>query len=145
PGFNSGTPMGGFAKEYGTNYNIKLNQEQNVIDVKDFESFDYANAVKIVEFGYNYNLAVKNHNYTAGSNLSNGSPGVIQNTTMNPNHGKLTLKSIKFLGRNNFDYMPPYQFEYDGEFINASQPYVAYPPNAIAQRTETSWTANYQG
>lgn len=145
---------GGFANEYGVNYNIKLNQEQNVIDVKDFDSFDFSKAVKVIEFGYNYNLAVKDHNYTAGSNLSNGSPGVIKNTTMNPNHGKLTLKSVKFLGRNNFDYMPPYQFEYDGEFINAAQPYVAYPPNAIAQRKEiqrpdgqitTSWSPNYQG
>ena len=150
-GFASG---GGFANEYGINHNIKLNQEQNVIDIKDFDSFDFSKAIKVVDFGYNYNLAVKNHNYTEGSNLSNGSPGVIKNTAMNPNHGKLTLKSVKFLGRNNFDYMPPYQFEYDGEFINASQPYVAYPPNAIAQRTEiqrpngqkiTSWSPNYQG
>lgn len=140
-GFASG---GGFANEYGINHNIKLNQEQNVIDVKDFDSFDFSKAIKVVDFGYNYNLAVKDHNYTVGSNLSNGSPGVIKNTAMNPNHGKLTLKSVKFLGRNNFDYMPPYQFEYDGEFINASLPYVEYPPNAIAQRTETSWTANYQ-
>lgn len=145
---------GGFANVYGANYNIKLNQEQNVIDVKDFESFDFSKAIKVVDFGYNYNLAVKDHNYTAGSNLSNGSPGVIKNTAMNPNHGKLTLKSVKFLGRNNFDYMPPYQFDYNGEFINASQPYVAYPANAIAQRSEvvsntgqttSSWSLNYQG
>lgn len=115
--------------------NILINQEQNVVDVKDFENFDYSKAIKVVEFNHNYNLAVKDHAYTADNKLSNGSPGVIQNNVNNPNHGKLTLKSIKFLGRDKFDYMPPYQFEYNGEFKNANQPYFAYPANPIVQKT----------
>lgn len=138
-------------------HNVKINQEQNVIDVKDFESFDYSKAVKVVEFNYNYNLAVKHHNYnTDPVHLSNGSPGVIRNTSINPNHGKLTLKEVKFLGRENFDYMPPYKFDYDGEFINENLSYTPYPANAIAQRTgyvletpsgnnnQSSWSLNYQ-
>ncbi|HEX8269340.1 MAG TPA: hypothetical protein VF581_05570 [Flavobacterium sp.] len=125
---------GGFAENGNV---IAINQEQNVIDVKDFQNFDYNNAIKVVELGYNYNLAVKNHNYTSGSQLSNGSPGVIQNTVKNPNHGKLTLKTIKFLGRNNFDYMPPYEFNYDGEYKGAELPYVEYPPNAYV--TKFNW------
>ena len=118
------------------NLNIKLNQEQNVIDIKDFQSFDYSKAVKVVDLTYNYNLAVKNHDYTTTNGKSNGSPGVIKNTARNPNHGKLTLKSVRFLGRNNFDYMPPYQFEYDGEFKGASLPYTPYPPQSVIPRTQ---------
>lgn len=128
-------------------YNVKVNQEQNVIDIKDFESFDFSKAIKVVDFSYNYNLAVKHHNYnTDPENLSNGSPGVIKNNLVNQNHGKLTLKEIKFLGRNNFDYMPPYKFDYDGEFININTPYIPYPPNSIAQREGLNiWSDNYNG
>jgi hypothetical protein len=145
---------GGFDKEYGNANLVKINQEQNVIDVKDFQNFDYSKAAKVVEFDYNYNLAVKDHNYsTDPQHLSNGSPGVIKDTPMNPNHGKLTLKTVRFLGRNNFDYMPPYQFDYDGEYISSSLPYTPYPPNAIAQRkgivegntNNSYWESNYLG
>ncbi len=120
-------PNGGFIENGNT---ILINQEHKVIDVKDFEGFNYNNAIKVVDFDYNYNLAGRNnHNDPNNPALSKGSPGTILHPVKNPNAGKLTLKRIKILGRNNYDYMPPYQFEYDGEYKGEGQPFVPYPAN----------------
>lgn len=128
---------GDFFQEYnvsGQPPQIDINIESGVYDVKDFEGFDYGNAVKVVDFEYNYNLAVKDHTNTNNDeNKSNGSPGTIQ-CSLNPNKGKLCLKKVRFLGRNNFDYMPPYEFEYKGEYKGASFPYIKYPANAIVKK-----------
>ncbi|MCL9806908.1 hypothetical protein NAT51_15335 [Flavobacterium amniphilum] len=134
-------PAGGFYNEYG-NPNIMINNESGVYDVKDFENFDYNNAVKVIDLDYNYNLAVKDHtnNYTAPTaGKSMGSPGAVYHATKNPNAGKLCLKSVRFLGRNNYDFMQPYQFEYKGEYKGDPNDYIKYPANAIVQREGLNW------
>lgn len=132
-------PSGGFYNEYGKP-TVILNNESGVYDIKDFEDFDYNRAAKVVDFDYDYNLAVKDP--TNINNLdptkSKGSPGTII-CSKNPNAGKLCLKSVRFLGRNNFDYMPPYRFEYKGHYDGPTSNYKAYPPNAIAQRIVTTF------
>lgn len=144
PGFKYG---GGFDNEYG-NPNITINNESGVYDVKDFIGFDYNNAIKTVDLGYNYNLAVKDHTNTSPgptSGKSNGSPGTIF-CSENPNAGKLCLKSVTFLGRNNYYYMPPYQFQYKGEYLGPQSSYIMYPKNALVQKTNNGITAfNFSG
>lgn len=141
-GFFAGSelyPSGGFYNEYG-NSPIMLNNESGVYDVKDFENFNYESAIKVVDLEYNYNLGVKDHTNNLASPdplKSKGSPGAVY-CSKNPNVGKLCLKSVRFLGRNNFDYMPPYQFEYNGEYKGPGTSYIKYPVNAIAQRTEVT-------
>lgn len=135
PGFRLG---GGFNDEYG-NPVITINNESGVYDVKDFIGFDYNNAIKTIELGYNYNLAVKDHTNTAPgptSLKSNGSPGAIF-CSENPNAGKLCLKSVKFLGRNNFNYMSPYQFQYKGEYTGPQSSYIMYPKNSLVQKKDS--------
>jgi hypothetical protein len=129
-------PNGGFYAENGGVPIIDMNNEGYVYDVHDFAQFDNNNALKVIQFNYNYNLAAKD----ATNDLNNpdidksaGSPGTVF-CPSNPNAGKLCLKSIKFLGKNNYDYMPPYQFEYKGEYGNSD--YIMYPPNAIIQKQE---------
>jgi YD repeat-containing protein len=136
---------GGFYAENSGRPVVTVNNESGVYDVKDFENFNYGKAIKVVDLEYNYNLAVKDHNNNPTNpdiNKSMGSPGTILGT-VNPNGGKLCLKSVKFLGRNNFDYMPPYKFEYKGEYINSSLPYIKYPPNAIVQKTKLIFGGQY--
>lgn len=145
PGFNSG---GGFFAENGVDPVITINNESGIYDVRDFDSFDYNKALKVVDLAYNYNLAVKDHTNNLSSPdpaKSKGSPGTIAGTK-NPNAGKLCLKSVKFLGRNNFDYMPPYQFEYKGEYVGSTSSYIKYPAHALVQKTATGINEyNYSG
>lgn len=137
---------------YKENNNTKplvlVNNESGVYDVKDFEGFNYNNALKIVDLEYNYNLAVKDHTNNLSNpaiNKSKGSPGTISGSK-NPNAGKLCLKSVKFLGRNNFEYMPPYKFEYKGEYVSSSLPYIMYPANSLVQKTDVGINAfNFKG
>lgn len=145
PGFNSN---GGFYQENGANPSITINNESGVYDSKDFINFNYNNAIKVVNLDYNYNLAVKDHTNTAPSptsGKSNGSPGTIF-CSENPNAGKLCLKSVTFLGKNNFNYMPPYQFQYKGEYLGPQSSYIMYPANALVQKTNNGMSAfNYSG
>ncbi len=100
PGYyNNGNISGGFYKEYG-NTSYEIHQEQNVYDITDFTDYNYANAVKVIDFSYSYELA-KN---TPSALYCNGFGG-----------GKLTLKSVHFNGKENFSYMPPYRFSYKNE------------------------------
>jgi YD repeat-containing protein len=144
PGFNSNG--GGFYQENGANPLITINNESGVYDSKDFTNFNYNNAIKIVNLDYNYNLAVKDHTSTNPySGKSNGSPGTIF-CSENPNAGKLCLKSVTFLGKNNFNYMPPYQFQYKGEYLGPQSSYIMYPVNALVQKTNNGMSAlNYSG
>lgn len=138
--------QGGFYNVYG-DPNILINNESGVYDVKDFENFDYSNAVNVIDLEYNYNLAVKDHTNTNNDiTKSNGSPGAVYNAVKNPNNGKLCLKSVRFLGRNNYDYMPPYQFEYKGEYKGSNSNYIKYPVNAIIKKQSYSFGGiNWQG
>ncbi|WP_281228727.1 hypothetical protein [Flavobacterium aquiphilum] len=113
---------GGFYEENGGQPNITLNNESGVYDQEDFSNFNYNNAIKVVNLDYNYNLAT-------------GSPGTIS-CSQNPNAGKLCLKSVTFLGRNNFYYMPPYQFQYKGEYLGPQSNYIMYPANALVQKLD---------
>lgn len=140
------SPSGGFYQEYG-NPTILINNESGVYDAKDFESFDYGKAIKVIDMQYNYNLAVRDHTNSLSNpdkNKSDGSPGTVYNPVKNPNKGKLCLKSVRFLGRNNFDYMPPYQFEYKGEYKGPASNYIKYPANAIVKKNSpTSFSPNW--
>lgn len=131
-------PSGGFYQEYGQP-NVVINNESGVYDVKDFENFNYSTAAKVIDLEYNYNLAVRDHTNSISNpqeDKSNGSPGTIYDPVKNPNNGKLCLKAVRFLGRNNFDFMPPYQFEYKGEFKGTTLPYIKYPANAIVKKVD---------
>lgn len=135
---------GGFFRENNNSKPvITINNETGVYDVKDFEGFDYNKALKVIDLEYNYNLAVKDHTNNLTSpdpNKSIGSPGTISGDK-NPNAGKLCLKSVVFLGRNNFEYMPPYRFQYKGEYIGPSSSYIKYPANALVQKSNNSNTS----
>ena len=88
----------------------KLHQARNILDVDDFQGFDYSRASKVIKFNTDYSLAPQTPSSKHGNN---------------PTAGRLTLNSVKFYGRGTdanadlyadeselFDYMPPYQFEY---------------------------------
>lgn len=91
-------PGGGFYEEYG-NTNILINNESGVYDIKDFQDFNYDNAYKIINFEYDYTLAVKDHtndylNPQLGK--SRGAPDAVYHPVKNPNAGRLCLKSVSF-------------------------------------------------
>ncbi|MEM6720934.1 MAG: hypothetical protein AAF611_16505 [Bacteroidota bacterium] len=100
-----GIPIGagGFHTEYNSYPNYKIHNESGVYDVTDFTNFDYDKATKTIQLNYNYELA-KN------------SPSSYQCTGVkgNPDKGRLTLKEVSFLGRDLYNYMPSYKFDYKG-------------------------------
>lgn len=124
--FNSSGTEGGFYEVYGKP-TVNLHQEKNVYDVKDFENFDYSKALKVVQFKYNYRLA-------------EGTPSSITDTK-NPGKGRLTLKEVNFLGRNQYKYMPGYKFDYKGESDGQGGGF-AYPVNH--QSTTLKSNGNYE-
>jgi hypothetical protein len=97
PGYSG---EGGFEGEYGMNYTYGIHLENNVYDVTDFESYDYANAQKVIDLTYSYQLARN----TPSSIFCDGYGG-----------GRLTLTGVYFRGKGDFGYMPPYRFAYKNE------------------------------
>lgn len=104
--YSSGGDNGYFYDNLGSvNRSHKLHQSNKVIDVVDFQNFDYSKALKVVKFEYNYSLAKQ----TPSSTHPN-----------NPNKGRLTLKRVQTLARavsgssesDLSEYMPPYEFTY---------------------------------
>lgn len=91
-----------FAEEYGPNYQYQIHGESNVFDVNDVsQSFINENALKVVEFDYDYSLAKKSaSSMDLPANLTQGT------------QGKLTLNKVYFKGRGGAYYMPPYTFDY---------------------------------
>jgi hypothetical protein len=74
-------------------YNFSLNLQDNILDINDsFVSNIEQNAVRVINFGYDYSLAQNSVNTEAG--------------------GKLTLKNLYFKGKGGVSLMPPYKFEY---------------------------------
>ncbi|MCH2196978.1 hypothetical protein [Kordia sp.] len=100
-----GVPIGagGFFNEYNSYPNYLIHNESGVYDVTDFENFDYSKATKTIQLNYNYELA-KN---SPSSYFCTGDKG-------NPDKGRLTLKEVAFLGRDLYNYMPSYKFDYKG-------------------------------
>lgn len=100
-----GVPIGsgGFFNEYNSYPNYNIHNESGVYDVTDFANFDYSKAIKTIQLNYNYELA-KN---SPSSYQCTGAKG-------NPNKGRLTLKEVAFLGRDLYNYMPSYKFDYKG-------------------------------
>lgn len=115
------------AAELGPKARIhKLHQSGKVLDIDDFQSFDYKKASKIIQFNYDYSLAHK----TPSSNHPN-----------NPNKGRLTLKEIRTYGRDMWDYMPPYKFYYH-KAGSAAQGGVEYARDEVNPTTEKIVRAN---
>ena len=82
----------------------RLHQSENVIDVNDFENYDYSKALKVIKFD--------NDHYELAKNSPN---------SVSSKKGRLTLKGVKTYGRGIkegakenelYDYMPPYRFSY---------------------------------
>jgi hypothetical protein len=74
---------------------------QNVVDINDVSQLGYdlpGKSIRTVAFSYNYSLAP-------------GTPNSIDNNGLNS--GKLTIKSVTFLGVHGMSILPPTQFEYD--------------------------------
>ena len=109
------TPQGFFDQNLpGPSKTHQLHQSNNIIDVEDFQNFDYRKAVKVIKFNHNYLLA--QHTPSSGWEGNNGI------YPQNPNAGRLTLQSVKTYGRGLvdgatenqlYDYMPPYSFTYE--------------------------------
>jgi len=90
-----------FVNEYGNNYGYSIHSEENVLDFLDLPTnYIEDKALKVVEFNHSYELAP---NSPSSSEI---------NTTINSNNGKLTLESVQFKGRGNFEYIPPTIFDY---------------------------------
>ncbi|WP_299363504.1 hypothetical protein [Winogradskyella sp.] len=105
-------------RPYNSNNNqitYTINNQQNVLDNGDFvldsnnEYAIYNNALKIIKFDQDYSLATNTPNsFAPAQNGVNAK-------------GRLTLNSVKTLGKKAYDYMPPYSFSYIGKNI-AYQP-----------------------
>ncbi|AXP80825.1 hypothetical protein CJ739_1739 [Mariniflexile rhizosphaerae] len=101
-------PDAGFYAERNARPTVYLHQEEDVYDIKDFANFDYSKAIKTIQLKYDYELATGSpSSYQCYNNTSASNPP-------NTNKGKLSLKSVQFLGRNLAKYMPPYKFDYKG-------------------------------
>ncbi|HEX8575378.1 MAG TPA: hypothetical protein VF677_03710 [Flavobacterium sp.] len=73
----------------------------NIYDTEDIRGRGLEEkAVKSIVFNYDYSLATNAPNSQAWS------------------RGRLTLKSLQFVGRNNQQSVPPYRFEYENGFSN---------------------------
>src|SRR5690606_2501066 len=83
-----------YEKTYAINQ-IKSNQHQNILDVKDIESLNLeSKAQQIIEFNHDYSLAKNSPN------------------SDDPNQGRLTLKNVNFNGKQGMQLVPPYKFSY---------------------------------
>lgn len=71
---------------------VYYNLNENVVDSGDNVDDIINNAIKVINFKYDYSLA-------------NGSP--------NSNSGRLTLNSVNFNGKGNVNLIPSYDFEYE--------------------------------
>ncbi len=91
-----------FIQEYGSNYQYEIHRESQVFDVNDLsQSFIAQNALKVIEFDYDYSLAKKSaSSMELPPNLTSGK------------QGKLTLNKVYFKGRGGAYYMPPFKFNY---------------------------------
>jgi hypothetical protein len=83
---------------------FQMNLQQNILDVKDIENLQLeSKSLKIVSFGYNYDLAKNSDN------------------SEDINKGKLTLKNVTFLGKQGVQMLPSYKFDYYGTNVNYNQ------------------------
>lgn len=91
-----------FQEAYSSNYEYQIHQEDNVLDIKDFQASGIQpNVLREIRFAHSYDLAKRSSNSIT--------------TSQNPNKGKLTLDSLYFLGKGGYGYMPPYVFQYHDE------------------------------
>jgi YD repeat-containing protein len=80
---------------------FQVNLHQNVLDISDVDYSQLeARSLKTIRFDYNYDL---------GKNSDNSE---------DINKGRLTLKSINFLGKQGIQVLPPYVFDYFGANVN---------------------------
>ena len=94
------------------NYDISSNSSANNIN-----SFLTANQLQRIKFNYDYALC--NKTYNSFDFDASGNPPVNDALTAPANtsvfSGKLTLRSVEFLGKSNFKAMPSYAFSYGNE------------------------------
>ncbi|MEP5339992.1 MAG: hypothetical protein ABJL44_18480 [Algibacter sp.] len=120
----------GFYAERGARPTVYMHQEDMVYDVNDFVSFDYSQAIKTIQFGYNYELAEQ----SPSSFLCN----------KNTNKGRLALKQVEFLGRNMVQYMPAYKFDYKnkgatGSGLDYPVGHTSVDVNGLANKAKDDW------
>ncbi|MDH7445719.1 hypothetical protein [Aquimarina sp. 2201CG14-23] len=96
--------------------NYSINQQSKILDTGDFlvnsatQKYQiYEKAEKIIKFDHSYELAQQSLNSTSNFVNDQGE------------RGRLTLNEVKTLGRNGYDYMPGYKFDYIGKDVNYSQ------------------------
>lgn len=88
---HNGNQKSGVASSYYRRF-ITVHQQQNVIDIGDFNNDILSKAIKTIEF---------NHDYTLANGVPYSSAG-----------GRLTLESVTIKGKNNISLIPPYSFKY---------------------------------
>lgn len=139
PGYNANESYqltydinGGFYREKNARPSAKIHQEDNVYDINDFHNFDYSKAIKTIQFNYNYELAKNTpSSYQCFNNVSASNPP-------NTGKGRLTLKEVQFLGKNQVEYMPSYKFEYKG--VNFTYPVGHYQSvNSEVRKAKDEW------
>ncbi|WP_190808399.1 hypothetical protein [Flagellimonas sp. S3867] len=120
-----------FQNAYSSNYQYLLHQEDNVLDIKDFEASGIqSNVLREVRFQHSYDLA------------KNSSNSIV--SVKNPSKGKLTLDRLHFLGKGEADYMPPYAFEYyDEEKENISLEKIREDVIGNGSENDTYYRQNY--
>ncbi|PCI93075.1 MAG: hypothetical protein COB15_16965 [Flavobacteriales bacterium] len=81
--------------------NFNIYYKDNVLDIYDYDqsTFD-SQAIKIIEFNHDYSLATGSENSSAPS------------TSAYNSGGRLTLNSVKILGKGGADILPDYNFDY---------------------------------
>ena len=92
--YTTGQHLG--SRDYETNSSWGGEFYNNVFDVNDFNPGIDAVAIKSVSF-----------DYASSGLLAKNSPN-----SSAPNNGKLTLKAVNFIGKNNTQLLPPYKFDY---------------------------------
>ncbi len=78
-----------------------VHQHQNILDIKDIDGLNLeAKAQQIISFDYDYSLAKNSPN------------------SDDSNNGRLTLKSVQYLGKGGIGLVPPYEFEYKSSGVS---------------------------
>lgn len=112
-----------YVVENGTNYtptlSRKIHDPNSVIDVEDFATDPdlISDALRIIEFDQDYSLVDQTPNsYDEAQEILDTS---VSNTASmhETKSGKLTLKKLRFLGKEGTAVIPPIDFEYNNTFI----------------------------
>lgn len=95
--------------KYGNlvDYRFFLKEYRNVLDIGDFSNINdlHQQAIKVIQLNTDYSLAKGLLN-----SVYSGTPN-----SKADRKGKLTLRSVSFLGKQGIQYLPPIRYDYYGE------------------------------